>query len=103
MTIVKAYYEFKGLDFEPDLVKLYTYVRAKMAELYDKNEKPIEGGNIYEDFVITNVKVKHIITCAFLTMVFIYKSWCINILQLVFLILALVEIFSFLRRVEVFM
>ena len=30
-------FEFKGLDFESDLVKLYTEVRSLMAEKYDRN------------------------------------------------------------------
>ena len=38
MTSVKTNYEFRGLDFESDLVKLYSDVRAKMAEIYDKND-----------------------------------------------------------------
>ena len=35
-------------------------------------------------FVITNLKVKYSITWYFSTMLFIYKSWRINILQMVF-------------------
>ena len=31
-------FEFKGLDFESDLVKLYTEVRSLMAEKYDRND-----------------------------------------------------------------
>ena len=34
---IKTCYEFKGLDFESDLVKLYTEVRSLMAEKYDRN------------------------------------------------------------------
>ena len=35
---IKACYEFKGLDFKSDLVKLYTEVRSVMAEKYDRND-----------------------------------------------------------------
>ena len=35
---IKTCYEFKGLDFEPDLVKLYTEVRSLMAEKHDRND-----------------------------------------------------------------
>ena len=35
---IKTCYEFKGLDFESDLVKLYTEVRSLMAEKYDRND-----------------------------------------------------------------
>ena len=34
---IKTCYECKGLDFESDLVKLYTGVRSLMAEKYDRN------------------------------------------------------------------
>ena len=43
MVGVKADYEFSGVDFEFDLVKLYSYVRAEMAEIYNKNDRgPVE-------------------------------------------------------------
>ena len=43
LASVKADYEFKRLDFKSDLVKSYCNVRAKMAEIYDKNDfGPVE-------------------------------------------------------------
>ena len=35
---IRTCYEFKGLDFESDLVKLYTKVRRLMAKKYDRND-----------------------------------------------------------------
>ena len=37
LASVKADYDFRVLDLESDLVKLYSSVRAKMAEIYDKS------------------------------------------------------------------
>ena len=35
---IKTCYEFKGFEFESDLVKLFTEVRNLMAEKYDRND-----------------------------------------------------------------
>ena len=56
---VKADYEFKRLDFKSDLVKSYCNVRAKMAEIYDKNDfGPVEGTSM-RDCMTTEDIVKH--------------------------------------------
>ena len=47
---IKTCYEFKGLDFESDLDKLYTEVRSLMAEKYDRNDfGPVITTEIGED------------------------------------------------------
>ena len=59
MTSVKAAYEFRGLDFESDLVKLYSDVRAKMAEIYDKNDfGPVEETSMRDDMTTEDI-AKH--------------------------------------------
>ena len=59
----KFLYEFKGLDFEDDLVQLYTNIRVMMTERYSENkefgpvsEKEIEGGLTAAE--ITKAKIK---------------------------------------------
>ena len=42
----KSLYEFKGLDFEADLVKLYSVIRIKMAEQYENGFGPISERTI---------------------------------------------------------
>ena len=47
---IKTCYDFKGLDFKSDLVKLYTEVRSLMAEKYDRNEfVPVITTEVGED------------------------------------------------------
>ena len=59
LTSVKADYEFRGLDFESDLVKLYSDVRAKMAEVYDKNDfGPVEETSMKDDMTTEDI-AKH--------------------------------------------
>ena len=59
LTSVKADYEFRGLDFESDLVKLYSDVRAKMAEVYDKNDfGPVEETSMKGDMTTEDI-AKH--------------------------------------------
>ena len=56
MTSVKTDYEFRGLDFESDLVKLYSDVRAKMAEIYDKNDfGPVEKTSMRDDMTTEDI------------------------------------------------
>ena len=59
LTSVKADYEFRGLDFESDLVKLHSNVRAKMAEIYDKNDfGPVEETSMRDDMTTEDI-AKH--------------------------------------------
>ena len=59
LASVKADYEFKRLDFKSDLVKSYCNVRAKMAQIYDKNDfGPVEGTSM-RDCITTEDIVKH--------------------------------------------
>ena len=47
---LKAEYEVRGLDFEADLVKLYSDVRERMAEIYNRNDfGPVEQTVIDDD------------------------------------------------------
>ena len=47
---IKTCYEFKGLDLESDLVKLYTEVRSLMEEKYDRNDfGPVIATEIGDD------------------------------------------------------
>ena len=47
----KSLYEFKGLDFEADLVQLYTNIRVMMAERYSENKEfgPVSEKEIEDD------------------------------------------------------
>ena len=38
LSEAKAEYQFKGLDFEADLITLYNEIRVKMAQLYDNGD-----------------------------------------------------------------
>ena len=61
MADIKSMMEFKGLDFEADLVKLYTDLRQIMAASYPDDFGPEtlseQGGTMARD-AITNFKVK---------------------------------------------
>ena len=57
----KFLYEFKGLDFEADLVQLYTNVRVIMAERYSVNKEfgPVSEKEIEDDLTAAEtVKAK---------------------------------------------
>ena len=59
LTSVKADYKFRGLDFEFDLVKLYSDVRAKLAEIYEKNDfGPVEEKSMRNDMTTEDI-AKH--------------------------------------------
>ena len=59
MPSVKTDYEFRRLDFESDLVKLYCNVRAQMGEIYGKNDfGPVEGTSM-RDCMTTEDIAKH--------------------------------------------
>ena len=63
MASVKAEYEFRGLDFESDLIKLYSDVGAKMAETYDKNDfGPVEETSIRDDMTTEDIAIHKLIT-----------------------------------------
>ena len=59
----KSLYEFKGLDFEADLVQLYTNRRVMMAEQYSENKEfgPVSEKEIEDDLTaaeIAKAKIK---------------------------------------------
>ena len=59
----KSLYEFKGLDFEADLVQLYTNIRVMMAERYSENKEfgPANEKEIEDDLMaaeIAKAKIK---------------------------------------------
>ena len=59
----KSLYEFKGLDFEADLVQLYTNIRVMMAERYSENKEfgPVSEKEIEDDLTaaeIAKAKIK---------------------------------------------
>ena len=59
----KTLYEFKGLDFEADLVQLYTNIRVMMAERYSENKEfgPVSEKEIKDDLTaaeIAKAKIK---------------------------------------------
>ena len=59
----KFLYEFKGLDFEADLVQLYTNIRVMMAERYSENKEfgPVSEKEIEDDLTaaeIAKAKIK---------------------------------------------
>ena len=59
LASVKADYEFRGLDFESDFLKLYSDVQAKMADIHDKNDfGPVEETSIRDDMT-TEDTAKH--------------------------------------------
>ena len=59
----RSLYEFKGLDFEADLVQLYTNIRVMMAERYSENKEfgPVSEKEIEDDLTaaeIAKAKIK---------------------------------------------
>ena len=59
LTSIKADYEFRGLDFESDFVKLYCDVQAKMAQIYDKNDFGLVEETSVRDNMTTEDIAKH--------------------------------------------
>ena len=59
----KSLYDFKDLDFEADLVQLYTNIRVMMAERYSENKEfgPVSEKEIEDDLTaaeIAKAKIK---------------------------------------------
>ena len=62
LASIKADYDFRGLDLESDLVKLYSNVRAKMAEIYDKNGfEPLEKTFMRNDMTTEDIAKRKLI------------------------------------------